>query len=244
MTASPSKFDSNPYVFAAHNHTYLLVVALPEGGLEDDTEPFDFLEDMIEKHAVVGWEVRGTWAAPLGVYSVQCQYGAAVLLPCGKVADFDGGMTHNDIDDWAVAVMARIRNGGTNRRALMRGQVDADTVASDNPEDSPAIDSFGWSGRAVAPLHRMGVKVLADFSAYARTEIRDTKGVSAEAFWLIESAMIRNDIPWKRTGVATWNPKRHIGPAPEGTDAHAAEVAAGLREIPAEEDEDDLNDLV
>ena len=215
-----AQLDKSHYVFAAQPGTEafeLLSISELDNGKWDVG---------IQRHSVVGWEASGTWAEPLCPYGVPVR---AVQTADGTISDLILRTCFPSYELWEAAVGEA--EGGEPELPLnptTKGVplADVQTVGA-AAEVMPRIDMLGWSGRAVAPLTRMGITHLDGLSDFIRSDIRDTKGVSAKELWIIESDMIRAGVPWSN-GMPVWKDGKHVGDKPRHAD----------------DDEDDLDDLV
>ncbi len=178
--------SKSPYVFPAQPNTTAIQVNIPDTGLPENTSPDDFISKYCTQHAVVGWEVCGTWAVPLCAYPINPQLTVATMLTNGEVADVELQETFRDRDAWAYAAMDSYPVKSDKRA----GRPSVPAEAAEAPGiTSREIDDIGLTGRAVAPLKREDIGTVSDFGNYASDEISGIKGISAQAMKDIRVAM-------------------------------------------------------
>lgn len=90
---------------------------------------------------------------------------------------------------------------------------------------SPTLRDLGVSGRAAAPLERMGVSTLAQLAVQSRADIKEVKGVSAATLRTLDKLLEDNGLSWD------WTP---------GTPA--TETVSD--DDQSDEDDDDLEDVL
>jgi predicted flap endonuclease-1-like 5' DNA nuclease len=95
---------------------------------------------------------------------------------------------------------------------------------------SPDLRDLGVSGRAAAPLERMGVSTLAQLAVQARSDIAQVKGVSTQTMKQLDRLLTDNGLSWD------WTPGD--APGPVVSDDNADD------ETETVSDEDDLEDVL
>lgn len=107
------------------------------------------------------------------------------------------------------------------------GVQDAQEAPAQGPDgNSPTLRDLGVSGRAAAPLERMGVSTLAQLAVQSRADIAEVKGVSSQTVKQLDRLLADNGLSWD------WTP----GQAP--TASTEAETVSDA------EEEDDLEDVL
>lgn len=71
---------------------------------------------------------------------------------------------------------------------------------------SPDLRDLGVSGRAAAPLERMGVSTLAQLAVQSRSDIAQVKGVSTQTMKQLDRLLSDNGLSWD------WTPGAEPGP--------------------------------
>lgn len=74
---------------------------------------------------------------------------------------------------------------------------------------APSLRDLGVSGRAAAPLERMGVHTLAQLAVQTRADISEVKGVSRETLKLLDRLLEDNGLSWD------WSPDQEEDDEPE-----------------------------
>lgn len=78
---------------------------------------------------------------------------------------------------------------------------------------SPTLRDLGLSGRACAPLERMGVETLAQLAVQSRSDIAAVKGVSVDSMKVMDRLLKENGLGWDWTTA-----KPDPAPEPEADD--------------------------
>ena len=107
------------------------------------------------------------------------------------------------------------------------GLQETESAPAQGPDgNSPSLRDLGVSGRAAAPLERMGVSTLAQLAVQSRADIAEVKGVSSQTIKQLDRLLADNGLSWD------WTP----GQAPAApTEAETVSDA---------EEEDDLEDVL
>ncbi len=79
--------------------------------------------------------------------------------------------------------------------AALGSPVDAETISATGGE-TPTLKDLGVSGRAVAPLKRMGVTTLAQLAVQSREDIASVKGVSDGTMDVLDALLAENGLGW------------------------------------------------
>lgn len=150
----------------------------------------DLVDGAVVKHPVVGWSTHlGTVFNPIYAAEMNCR---AVLFPDGSVTDRKINWTYPDLETWVSVVE------GSGEEVQTSSPVGRPVVSE---EESPLLSNLELSGRAVAPLKRMGVLTLAQVAVQSRDDIAAVKGVS-------DSSMAQLDALLKQAGLSwEWEPE-------------------------------------
>lgn len=101
-----------------------------------------------------------------------------------------------------------------------------ETAPAAPPGVTPTLRDLGVSGRACAPLERMGVTTLAQLAAQSRDDIKQVRGVATSTLKQFDELLTEHGLSW---GMDEWDLSNK-----EFSDKQAEE------EPDAAEDEDDL----
>lgn len=134
-----------------------------------------------------------------------------------------GEISYDDLADMAVS-------HADSLIAALSGSAPSAPQAA--PEGSaPTLRDLGVSGRAAAPLERMGVSTLAQLAVQSRADISEVRGVSRDALKMMDKLLSDNGLSWD------WSPDSAPEPQPEESEEEAETVSET-------EDEDDLEDVL
>lgn len=152
----------------------------PSGGFyalrHDKSQPGDY-----DATPVVAWADNGDGtASPLTAAKIGH---TAIMCPDGSVIDMANDLLHADISDWIV----HVQRGGSKGKGAP-----AVSAAS-----TPTLRDLGVSGRACAPLERLGIKRLGDLQTVTMEEIAAVKGVSTDTLSQLVGLMSRKGLAWK-----------------------------------------------
>lgn len=130
-----------------------------------------------------------------------------------------GEISYDDLADMAVAHADALVSalGGT--------VTPTSAIVAPVGDTSPDLRSLGVSGRAAAPLERMGVSTLAQLAVQTRADIAEVKGVSTDTMKVLDRLLADNGLSWD------WKPGAAPQPAPEP-------------ETVSEPEDDDLEDVL
>lgn len=149
----------------------------PTGGFyalrHDPKEPGDY-----DATPVVSWSDNGDGtASPLTIKDISA---TVILCPDQSVIEIDGGRVWASVPDWIVDVQGR---GKSASKGVSRA--------------TPSLRDLGISGRACAPLERMGIKLLGDLQRSTKEDVAATKGVSTDTLAELIALMSRHGLAWK-----------------------------------------------
>lgn len=130
-----------------------------------------------------------------------------------------GEISYDDLADMAVSHADALISalGGT--------VTPTSAVVAPVGDTSPDLRALGVSGRAAAPLERMGVSTLAQLAVQTRADIAEVKGVSTDTMKVLDRLLADNGLSWD------WKPGAAPQPEPEP-------------ETVSEPEEDDLEDVL
>ena len=130
-----------------------------------------------------------------------------------------GEISYDDLADMAVA--------HADALVTALGGVVSATSAPVAPvgDTSPNLRALGVSGRAAAPLERMGVYTIAQIAVQSRADIAAVKGVSTDTMKVLDRLLAENGLSWD------WKPGAATQPAPP-------------TETVSEPEDDDLEDVL
>ena len=130
-----------------------------------------------------------------------------------------GEISYDDLADMAVSHADALISalGGT--------VTPTSAVVAPVGDTSPDLRSLGVSGRAAAPLERMGVSTLAQLAVQTRADIAEVKGVSTDTMKVLDRLLADNGLSWD------WKPGAASKPEPEP-------------ETVSEPEDDDLEDVL
>ena len=180
----------------------------PSGGYyalrHDKSQPGDY-----DATPVVSWADNGDGTAtPLTVIQINH---TAVQCPDGSVIDLANGLLHADISDWLVYSQ---RGGSAGKKA-------APMVAASN---TPTLRDLGISGRACAPLERLGIKRLGDLQTVTMEEVAAVKGVSTDTLSELVALMTRKGLAWKGEDVVNGEDTMNESVGPDDDDDEVEDV--------------------
>lgn len=155
------------------------IAALPETyGLEPSQ---DESTTTVAKNPVVGWAtVTGNMAHPIYATNIECR---AVMFPCGTISDRRLQSSFNTMEDWVTAIFD---DDGT----------ETETIPVPTTGASPLLKDLELSGRAVAPLKRIGVETLAQVAVQSREDIAAVKGVSDASMDQLDDLLSKAGLTW------------------------------------------------
>lgn len=138
-----------------------------------------------------------------------------------------GLLTNRDLDKVEYHDLAQM--AVTHADCLIEalgGIQEPESAPAQGPDgNSPSLRDLGVSGRAAAPLERMGVSTLAQLAVQSRADIAEVKGVSSQTVKQLDRLLADNGLSWD------WTPGQAAAPT-------EAETVSG------DEEEDDLEDVL
>lgn len=110
------------------------------------------------------------------------------------------------------------------------GVQEAQEAPAQGPDgNSPTLRDLGVSGRAAAPLERMGVSTLAQLAVQSRADIAEVKGVSTQTVKQLDRLLADNGLSWD------WTPGQTPAASTEDDETET---------VSETEDEEDLEDVL
>lgn len=144
-----------------------------------------------------------------------------------------GLLTNRDLDNVEYHDLAQM--AVTHADCLIEalgGVQEPESAPAQGPDgNSPTLRDLGVSGRAAAPLERMGVSTLAQLAVQTRSDIAEVKGVSTQTMKQLDRLLADNGLSWD------WTPGAPANTKPEAEEDETETVSET-------EDEDDLEDVL
>lgn len=128
-------------------------------------------------------------------------HSTAVLCPSGTVTDWDSGEGWDTVSEWVNSQLGddeRVSPSTLDPRRAVPGRPVpfAGVPKPVKAPEAPKLRDLGVSGRACAPLERMGVKTLGQLALYARETIESVKGVSRESMDQFDELLPKYGLDW------------------------------------------------
>lgn len=192
-------------VIQANPGIYALLVS-PQRSPE--TQDFSVLSNWCHITPVVGWWFTSDndKVRPLGPGYTK-DVGSVFLFPDGQVFCLNLDQTFRNLGDYIrtqFEVEPPSEFDTTPTDSLARPPGDPAEA------ESPSLRSLGVSGRACAPLERMGVETLAQLAVQSRADIAAVKGVATDSVKMMDRLLKDHGLSWD------WKPS--AAPEPQADD--------------------------
>ena len=219
------------HVIPANPGIYVLLVE-PQHTPED--QDFTVLSNWCQATPVVAWAFEDDKCVACGPgYTdvTKNAHGDVFLFPDGQVFDLNHETTFPNLAAW-IAMQFEV-----DVPSLKTKPTDIPAKPPKAPEKSakappgvtPTLRDLGISGRACAPLERLGVETLLHLAAMERDEVERTRGVAMRALKEMDALLEEHGLSW---GMDEWDISAYGGKPEDQTEEAPDEDA--------DEDEEDL----
>lgn len=219
------------HVIPANPGIYVLLVE-PQHTPED--QDFTVLSNWCKATPVVAWAFEDDKCVACGPgYTdvTENAHGDVFLFPDGQVFDLNHETTFPNLAAWiAMQFEVDVPSLKTKPTDIPAKPPKAPEKSAKTPPGvTPTLRDLGISGRACAPLERLGVETLLHLAAMERDEVERTRGVAMRALKEMDALLEEYGLSW---GMDEWDTLVYGGKPEDQTEEAPDEDA--------DEDEEDL----
>ena len=219
------------HVIPANPGIYVLLVE-PQHTPED--QDFTVLSNWCKATPVVAWAFEGDKCVACGPGYTDVTmgtHGDVFLFPDGQVFDLNHETTFPNLAAWiAMQFEVDVPSLKTKPTDIPAKPPKAPEKSAKTPPGvTPTLRDLGISGRACAPLERLGVETLLHLAAMERDEVERTRGVAMRALKEMDALLEEYGLSW---GMDEWDTLVYGGKPEDQTEEAPDEDA--------DEDEEDL----
>ena len=226
------------HVIPANPGIYVLLVG-PQHTPED--QDFTVLSNWCKATPVVAWAFEGDKCVACGPGYTDVTmgtHGDVFLFPDGQVFDLNHETTFPNLAAWIAMQFGvdvpSLKTKPTDipakpPKAPEKSAKAPDKSAKAPPRVTTTLRDMGISGRACAPLERMGVETLLHLAAMERDEVKRTRGVAMPVLKEMDALLEEHGLSW---GMDEWAISAYGGKPEDQTEEAPDEDA--------DEDDEDL----